>query len=307
MVVNGSPFVAGATIRFVALGGSIVSDWDNPVATSVRAVLNAIAAAGHEVTFLEQRGNPSLSALLANRGSRAYKGFTERYPRIQLRTYDLPRGWQRTVWFGSEIGTADAVIALPGTPAELLPEIAASPLRHIVQLIDESFSIEHPGLRLVRAGTATDKNDLAFGPAVEHGQVDYPDRSERPLLVAYDDTDEANHLAAELAEYDPVQIVTGTADLPAWSYIPEIELPDWYARHRFAIVSGAGDSAWADARRLLPRGYGCATLFNGRPTSIAETSFAPVPHVFRAQEQADLFISAVRARQERRRAKTGPE
>ena len=44
-------------LRFVVFGGSIASDWGNPAATSTRAVLSAIARAGHEVTFLEQRGN----------------------------------------------------------------------------------------------------------------------------------------------------------------------------------------------------------------------------------------------------------
>lgn len=36
---------------------------------------------------------------------------------------------------GREVGTADVVIAMPGTPQELLPEIIAYPSHHIVSLL----------------------------------------------------------------------------------------------------------------------------------------------------------------------------
>jgi hypothetical protein len=285
------PFAAGARLRFVAVGSSIVSDWANPVATSARAVLNAIATSGHEVTFLEQRGNPALTALLANRGSRAYKAFTERYPAIRLRTYDLPRGWQRTIWFAAEIATADAVIALPGMPPELLPEIAGITSPHIVQLFDESHLIEHSGFRLVRLGMQSHETDLVFGPTVETGHLDPANRSDRPLLVAYDDAEEAERLAAELAESDPVRIVTGTANLPGWEYIPEIDLPGLYGAHRTAFVIGAGDSAWSDARRLLPRASGSAVA-----DAPGSTPAASLPGGVDAAEQASAIVQRVRER-----------
>src|SRR5215213_9009206 len=160
------PFAAGATLRFIALGASIASDWNNPVATSARAVLSAIAAAGHDVTFLEQRGNTTLAGLLAMRGSRPFKTFTNRYPEIQYRTYDLPRGWERTVWFGRQIGTADVVIALPGTPDPFLPEIAALPSPHLLRFVDEALAIERTDFTLARAGADASGARLPFGPAV---------------------------------------------------------------------------------------------------------------------------------------------
>ena len=102
-------------LRFIVFGESLVSDIGNPIATSARSILDALAGAGHEVTFLEERGNDACIRLLKLRGSRALRGFGARFPGIQHRTYDLPRGWERTVWVGREAGTADAVIALPGT------------------------------------------------------------------------------------------------------------------------------------------------------------------------------------------------
>lgn len=290
-----APFAAGKSLRFVALAGSFVSDWGNPVATSARAVLSAIAAAGHDVSLFERRGNPALSALLANRGSRAYKTFTERYPRLRLRTYDLPGGWQRTVWFGAEIGTADAVIALPGTPEELLPEIIAVRSPHLVRLIDESFASYGDGFRLVRAGADLGPAELAFGPAVETVPTESAGRSKQPLLVAYDDAVAAQRIAKATAALAPVTIVTGTADLPAWTYLPEIELPSWYARHLSAVVIAAGDSPWSEARRLLPLASGCEP-FDPENRSDLSRGDSSIPAPASAQVQAARIVEAVRSR-----------
>jgi hypothetical protein len=295
MVVSRKTEKADARLRFVALGSSIVSDWENPVATSARAVLNAIAKSGHEVTFLEQRGNPFLAALLANRGSRAYKGFVERFPNIQLRTYDLPRGWQRTVWFGSEIGTSDAVIALPGTPPELVAEISALTSLRIVRLIDESFDAAGHHFRLVRSGENTRPEEIVFGPAIEHMHIEGRHRPSSTLLVAYDDRELALTTASRFSDPDQVElVVTGSADLPEWIYVPEIELPDWYGRYQAAVVIGAGDSAWSMSRRLLPRGYGCAS--SEEPRIMPPM---PFPSYAEAAVQADGIVAAVRRQLQR--------
>jgi hypothetical protein len=51
--------------------------------------------------------------------------FNERYPLIRYRQYDLVGGWERVVWFGREIATADVVVAYPGVPDAIVEEVAA--------------------------------------------------------------------------------------------------------------------------------------------------------------------------------------
>lgn len=280
------------------LGESIISDLGNPAATSVRAILTALAEAGHQVTFLEQRNNASYLSMLKRRGSRALRGFSERYPSIQFRTYDLPRGWERTVWFGREIGTADAILALPGTPAELLPEIAAMPSMHVVRFIDESLAIAHDGFQLSRAGATSADSGVPFGPAVL-ARSSAGQRSPILLIVAYDNFDAAHAVAETLSRLEPVLISSGTADLSDWQYLPEIELPGLYATHREAIVVGAGESPWARAREFLPLAYGCASI-QSRGVSQSFNSGSAIergllPASFDATMQATRIIGITRA------------
>jgi hypothetical protein len=275
-------------LRFVALGGSLVSDLGNPVATSARAILAALAAAGHVVTFLEQRNSPALVSLLRSRGSAAFRAFAARYPRIQHRTYELARGWERTVWFGREIGTADAVIALPGTPEPLIPEIAENESPRLVRLIDESFGAFPRAITLVRAGSP----GLAFGPAVLPLASSHGERNARPAIVAYDDADAAAEAADRLAAESPIRIVTGTAPLPDWQYVPEVDLPETYRRHERVLVAGAGADAGSLARFLLPLAAE-ATLLAAPPPLAA--SGGAVPDDYAAGRQARALIAAVRA------------
>jgi hypothetical protein len=295
-VVTDRQTVLERPLRFVVFGGSIASDWGNPAATSARAVLSAIAAAGHEVTFHEQRGNPALAGLLANRGSRGYTAFTNRFPEIQFRTYDLPRGWERTVWFGREIATADAVVALPGTPAPLLLEIAALDTRRIVRLVDESLAVERSEFTLVRSGGEPAGNRLAFGPAVRKATVSDSARGSRPLLVAYDDPEAAESTRSRIHLTDPILVQAGTAALPGWQYLPEIELCDWYMTCRAAVVTGAGASPWAVARHMLPLAAGCHQC-EADPDSIAaaiaDPRLASVPLRMDAETQASALITSV--------------
>jgi hypothetical protein len=258
-VVTDREIAVARPLRFVVFGESIVSDWNNPVATSARAILSAIAHNGHEVTFLEQRGNPALAGMLAHRGSCGYRAFTDRYPEIQFRTYDLARGWERTVWFGREIATADAIVALPGIPRVLLPEIAALDSQRIIRLVDESLGIEQTDLTLVRAGNDVSDSAVVFGPAVRQTTTELTPRSNRPLVVAYGDFDDAESARERLNPFDPVLIQTGEAELPGWQYVPEVELPDWYGHSLVAVITGEGSSPWGTARHALALASGCHT------------------------------------------------
>ena len=283
-------------LRFIVFGESLVSDIGNPIATSARSILDALAGAGHEVTFLEERGNDACIRLLKLRGSRALRGFGARFPGIQHRTYDLPRGWERTVWVGREAGTADAVIALPGTPASLLLEIASLPSRHIVRFIDESFDIEHDGLRLVRAKNEGLESDIPFGPAASRLNADHV-RSPRLLVVAYDDPGLATRIAERFAALDPLLVTTGLVDLPGWEYVPETELPDLYSRHERAIVATDDGTGWAAVRQLLPLASGCIPIpVQPEQVTQVETSQlrTPLPDDYAAETQANGIIFATR-------------
>ena len=122
-------------LRLVIFGESIVSDWDNPAATSWRALLRTLSAAGHDAVFLERRRNDAVVDLLRARGGDAMRAFGRAYPDVLNRTYDLPRGAERSVWFGREVSTADVAIVLDDAPAEIFEEIVAYDTPRLVKAL----------------------------------------------------------------------------------------------------------------------------------------------------------------------------
>jgi hypothetical protein len=122
-------------VRFVFFGRSIVSDWENPAAITSRAILRALNDLGHETRFLEERGNQPTVDLLNARGSAPLRAFAKEYPDIVYRTYELPRGAERTLWVARELGDVDAVVALNDAPAEVLDELSRVPLPRLVRII----------------------------------------------------------------------------------------------------------------------------------------------------------------------------
>ena len=60
---------ADLRLRIVMFGQSIVSEVGNPRATTSRAICRSLIAAGHDVTFLEDRRNPALVAQLKTVGA----------------------------------------------------------------------------------------------------------------------------------------------------------------------------------------------------------------------------------------------
>ena len=75
--------------------------------------LRALIAAGHEALFLEERRNRPTVELLQARGSSAFRAFGQHYANLPYRTYELPHGLERTVWFVRQVATADAVVLWP--------------------------------------------------------------------------------------------------------------------------------------------------------------------------------------------------
>ena len=108
-------------LRFVWFVESVVADWDNPAATTTRAVVRSLVQAGHEVLVLEARGNAPTIGMLRARGSEALRAYARHWADVHYRTYDLPRrgGLEAQVWYGQLVAIADAAIMQDRAP-ELL-------------------------------------------------------------------------------------------------------------------------------------------------------------------------------------------
>jgi hypothetical protein len=122
-------------LRFVFFGHSIVSDWENPAALTSRALLRALNQFGHETRFLEERGNRATVELLRARGSAPLREFAREFPDVIYRTYELPKGLERTVWLARELADVDVAVALDDAPRELTDELARVPLPRLVRVL----------------------------------------------------------------------------------------------------------------------------------------------------------------------------
>jgi hypothetical protein len=261
---NGKTSDTPRPLRFVFFGESIISDWGNPAATTVRAVMRALVAAGHEALFLEERQNRPTIELLRARGSSALRAFAERYPDLHHRTYELPRGLERTVWFVRQVATADAVVVLAGAPTGVFEEAARLDARHLTRIVwsakGDDTDTAWADLRLTPAGSEAPAGAIIRGPAVERSSTDTNDARSGVLLVAYDDGEGADAARQALAEFAPESVSAGAVAGADWPFVPEVALPDRYRQARVAVVVGASDDPFAAARLLLPVAFGCQTV-----------------------------------------------
>ena len=221
-------------LRLVVFSQSIISDIGNPQATTVRAMCQAFADAGHDITHLEKRGNPALMRMLKTRGYAPMRAFNERYPRIRYRQYDLLTGTERAVWFGRETAVADAVVAYPGTPDEVISELATRDVAGILRFWSGA------------SGQSIELLSLWTDPAVLIRETN--ELREDGCVVAYDDEAVANRPGWP-------RISAGSLAGPDWLYVPEVLLEDLY--HRSSTV--ALDDSVDLARALLPVANGAAT------------------------------------------------
>ena len=228
-------------LRLVCFGPSLIADIDNPGVTSTRALLGALATAGHEVTHLERRGNALLDRQLRTRGSAALRSLNARFPEIRVRLHDLPPGRQnRVVWFGTEVSTADALLAFPGTPDDILQLVARFETPYLVRVVptgaEGDFAVDETPVVEPRSRAETT------------GDI---------VVVAYDDMDVT---WSDAIPHDLVRLVVGAPELPGWAYLPEVEVAERYRSARVALVLGAGDRPEALARFLLPLAGGCSAV-----------------------------------------------
>lgn len=248
-------------LRLVVFSQSIVSDIGNPQATTVRAMCQAFAEAGHDVTHLEQRGNPALMQMLKTRGYAPMRAFNERYPLIRYRQYDLLAGAERAVWFGREIATADVVVAYPGTPDEVLAELEARDSVSVVRF--------WPGA----VGRMRELLPLWTEPAVLTRSA--PSPRDDQLIVAYD-----NVVAIDRPGW--TSLCVGSAGSSRAPFVPEVLIEDRYQRTR-TVAMGAEEDV---ARALLPVANGASTeLMDQSGTTLRRITSVPAANDARRRVQ----------------------
>ena len=254
-------------IRLVVFSESIISDIGNPTATTVRAMCQAFADLGHDVTHLEERGNPALTRMLETRGYAPMRAFNERYPLVRYRQYELPDGAERAVWLGREVATIDVVVAYPGTPLGVIDELD----RRDNPMLVRFWPGAEPGIRELMP--------LWTDPAV----LSRPSQSARDehVVVAYDDTPWKVPL-------DSLRLSAGTADGFGWSYVPEVLIEDHYQRSINVTFSESIDVA----RALLPVANGATTeLVDGRGNRVQW--FWAIPPMNAAGPRADRLAAEI--------------
>jgi hypothetical protein len=243
-------------LRLVIFGESIVSDWGNPAATSWRALLRVLTAAGHDAFFLERRKNDAVVDLLRARGGDAMRAFGRAYPDVLNRTYDLPRGMERSIWFGREVATADAAIVLDDAPAEIFEEIVAYDTPRLVKVLARTE-------KATPVPIGEDRFDLILGegilPAVQVRAGLSPAERSAVLVVAYHDEALANRVAERLASLHPELITPGRLPEP-WRYVPEVQMPALYHTAKVTVVVGGPRETGIAVRALLPAASGSPTI-----------------------------------------------
>lgn len=260
------PATPARPLRLVVFGPSITADWGNPAATTWRALLQALTRDGHEAVYLEPRHNPHAVGLLRARGSAGLRGFAAGFPGVRYRTYDLPAGMQRSVWFGRELGTMDAAVALDTAPPGILGELAGYETSRFVRILHLTGEAEHPLAGrfdlVARPGTggASGEAGATLGPAVMPGGPGPARGRDGIVVVAYDNETLAAEVAPVVDARPPRLVSAGAVDLPGWDIVPEVELPARYRSAALAVVVGEPLGGLAAARAALPLAHGCPFL-----------------------------------------------
>lgn len=244
-------------LRIVVAGPSIMSDWRNPAATANRAMAEGLIELGHEVTYLEARRSEAMVELLRTRGAGPLRDFAEAYSGLAVRTVDLPQPFQSASWAGQFLSTASGAIVLDGCPpvvADGFAQFAEADLPVFAERVLDGQS----WLKL-ESGSV---EPIPYRPAVL--ERSWSARRAGLLLVVYDDAD-LGAAVAERVRADDI-VVSGSAELPGWEFVPEVRLPERYGRaDRVLVVDGA--SVIDPARVWLARANGATAwgVVRGEP------------------------------------------
>lgn len=258
-------------LRLVVYSQSIISDIGNPRATTVRAMCQAFVDAGHDVTHLEERANPFLQEMLRLRGYAPMRVFNERYPLVRYRQYTVTGGWERVIWFGREIGTADAVVTYPGVSDAVINEISALSSPRIVPFWTDA------------SGEERDLLPLWFEPAVLSRPGEAPRDEE--LVVAYDST-------LTVADGLIPRMSLGRLTAQGWTTTSEIQAEARYMRARTVFMSEDLASGSSLARVLLPVANGATVRLVDRNSAVTR-DITKVPDANNAQVRATRLAEAI--------------
>jgi len=300
--------------RVMIFGDSIRSDFENPLATTWRALMRSLTRSGHEVVFIEPRRSESLTRLLRHRGSAPLRQFSEVYPDLQYRTFDLPHGRELSIWLARELALVDCVVVLDNATEKL-----------------KAFIMAHDEPRLLRVQpSGTDQfmtsigKPLLLGPAIDlprsQPRVLMPADMLRVAVLAWDA--ELASLATQawhrVATINPKvrRFSLGSLSLDGWVPITELDLASVLAEIDIAVViAGLHPAGPAMAvRSLLPLSFGVQSVtivanlheprnhlpvpvvvLDGIARSIAELTQASWPDMspWSADTQASALIAAI--------------
>ncbi len=183
------------------------------------------------------------------------RAFGRAYPDILNRTYDLPRGSERSVWFGREVSTADAAILLDDAPAEIFDEIVAYDTPRLVKILARTE-------KAVTVPVGEDRFDLIIGegthPAVEISAGKPSAERSGIILVAYED-EALRTVLRKLSPLHPELITPGRLPEP-WRYVPEVQMPTLYSTAAVTVIVGGRQEVGIDVRTLLPAASGSPTI-----------------------------------------------
>ena len=160
------------------------------------------------------------------------RAFLSAYPKLQYRSVDLPATYEVVSWAGQFVSTATAAIGLAGCPPLVLKGFGE------FQELDVRLFVERPDGEgdSVLLHRGNDARSMPFQPAVLPTEWDLPRAG--TVLVAYDDAPLARQVADAFP--DSQRIVSGSAELPDWEFVPEVELPARYgAAERVLVVDGS--------------------------------------------------------------------
>ena len=104
--------------RWIVFVRSVLSTVDNPGGPLFRALGRELVRRGQEALFLEERVNPSVQALLRQRGAAGMAELREGWPELAYQTYERRFGADLVEWLGRTLATADvALVELGVDPA----------------------------------------------------------------------------------------------------------------------------------------------------------------------------------------------
>ena len=232
--------------HLVVFGDSIRSDIGNPAATTWRALMAALIADGHRVTFIEMRRGRALEALLRIRGSAPLRAFANRHPGLIYRTVDLPHRREVGVRMAQELALADAAIVLDTAPATIIEALAAFDHPRVLRVLHLTGESERPSSANDFPIVATpveshehQSGSLRLGPAVmvtgragenrEAAGTTGDTERQRIALLAWDAEESAVAAAAlaslqEYGAFDVDAFSFGTLELPGFRLASEQDL-----------------------------------------------------------------------------------